>query len=171
MEFIFETQYNAKTMTAMAKALRKTIRKKHSRRSHIFGWIVTALALLLVFSGGFVLDMRTVVTLAAVLAILTVLLFEDRLNGVLAKKRLLPGTEKAVSVFNESGFNTTTEIGRTDWNYEKILIIAETSDFFVFILSANHAQLYDKRSLQGGTAEDFRSFIENATGKAVQTVK
>ncbi len=171
MEFVFETRYNAKTMTAMAKALRKTIRKKHSRRSHIFGWIITAVALLLVFSGGFTLDMRTVVTLAAVLAIVTVLLFEDRINGAIAKKRLLPGTEKAVSVFTENGYSTVTEIGSTDWNYEKIQIIAETADFIVFILSANHAQLYDKRSLQGGSAEDFRSFIEKITGKTVQTVK
>ena len=171
MEFTFETQYNRKTMTSMAKALRKTIRKKHSRRSHIFGWIITAVALILMFSGGFTLDMRSVITLAAVLAIVSALLFEDRLNAAVAAKRLLPGTEKAVAVFSEEGFKTTTEIGSTDWNYEKIQIIAETSDFFVFILNASHAQLYDKRSLQGGSAEEFRCFIEKITGKTVQTVK
>ena len=44
MKFTFETEYNTKTMSVMAKALRKTIRKKHSRRSHIFGWIVSALS-------------------------------------------------------------------------------------------------------------------------------
>lgn len=36
-EFTFETTYNQKAMTTMARALRKTVRKKHSRRSHIFG--------------------------------------------------------------------------------------------------------------------------------------
>ena len=42
--------------------------------------------------------------------------------------------------------------------------------FFVFVFSASHAQLYDKRSLQGGTADEFRRFIEAATGKTVQPV-
>jgi len=40
MEFRFETVYNQKAFTSMAKALRKTIRKKRSKRSHIFGWMV-----------------------------------------------------------------------------------------------------------------------------------
>ena len=33
----------------------------------------------------------------------------------------------------------------------------------------NHAQLYDKTHLQGGTPEDFRRFIEEKTNK--QTVQ
>ena len=40
MEFTFETSYNQKALTTMARALRKTVRKKRSRRSHILGWIV-----------------------------------------------------------------------------------------------------------------------------------
>ena len=47
MEFSFETVYDQKAVTAMAHGLRKTIRKKHSRRSHVFGWFVVALTLLL----------------------------------------------------------------------------------------------------------------------------
>ena len=88
MEFTFETQYNAKTMATMAKALRKTIRRKHSRRSHLFGWIVTVLGLFLVVA-NFALDFRTIVTLVAVLAIVIALVFEDTINGYMAKKRLL----------------------------------------------------------------------------------
>jgi len=170
MEFTFETEYNAKALTAMAKALRKTIRKKHSRRSHIVGWIVIAVGLLLMVKAS-AFDFRAVVTSIALLAVLLSLLFEDRLNGAVAKKRLLAGTEKAASVFSESEFVSTTELGRSEWNYEKIAVIAETADFFVFIFSASHAQLYDKRTLQGGTAEEFRRFIETATGKQVQEVR
>ena len=170
MEFTFETQYNAKTLALMARALRKTIRKKHSRRSHVFGWLVTVLALLLLFSKDeIVFDLRTIITALAALAIVIALLFEDRLNGYVAKKRMLPGTEKAVSVFSESGFLTTTDIGKTEWNYDKIALIAENADFFVFIFTANHAQIYDKRTLTGGTADEFRRFLETATGKTVQT--
>lgn len=170
MEFTFETQYNAKSMAFMAKALRKTVRKKHSRRSHIFGWVVMFLALLLLVSKGVSPAFPTIVTSIVILAILIVFLFEDRINGAVAKKRLLPGTEKAVTVFSESGFFSTTDIGRSEWNYDKIVAIAETDDFFVFIFSANHAQLYDKRNMQGGTADDFRRFIEATTGKRVQPI-
>ena len=36
----FETDYNMETLTAMAKGLRKTVRKKRSRRVHIFAAVV-----------------------------------------------------------------------------------------------------------------------------------
>jgi hypothetical protein len=41
----------------------------------------------------------------------------------------------------------------------------------VFIFSHSHAQLYDKSSLQGGTEERFRTFLEEVTGKKVRRVK
>lgn len=170
MKFTFETHYNAKTMTIMAKALRKTIRKKHSRRSHIFGWLVIALGALFIFIEP-TLDFRTILTLAAVLILFAVLILEDRLNGFVAEKRLLAGTEKAVATFSENSYISTTELGKTEWGYDKIIMLAETADFFVFIFSKSHAQLYDKRSLQGGTPDDFRKFIEAVTGKQVQPIK
>ena len=170
MEFRFETQYNAKTMTAMARALRKTIRKKHSRRSHRLGWFVAVLAILFLFLRGPAFDVRTLVTAAAALVLVAALLFEDRLNGYIAQKRLLAGTERAVAVFTETGFVSETDVGKTEWKYDRIALLAETADFFVFIFSASHAQLYDKRQLQGGTAEEFRRFIQAATGKEIQAI-
>ena len=170
MAFTFETRYDTKALSVMARALRKTVRKKRSRRSHILGWIVIVLALLLVLADGFALDASTIITSLAALSLLLVFLFEDRLNGAVAKKRLLPGTEKAVTVFSEDNFVSTTDVGKTEWNYDMILAVAETPDFFVFIFSKNHGQVYDKRSLQGGTADDFRRFIEAAAGKPVQRI-
>ena len=154
----------------MAKALRKTIRKKHSRRSHIFGGLVIALGALFIFIEP-TMDFRTMLTLAAVLILFAVLILEDRLNGFVAKKRMLSGTEKAVTTFSEKSYFSSTEIGKTEWNYDKIMIIAETADFFVFIFSKSHAQLYDKSSLKGGSADDFRKFIETVTGKQIQPIK
>lgn len=77
MEFTFETQYDAKTMALMARVLRKTVRKKHSRHTHLFGWVVIVLGLLLALSRGGVFDFRTVITLVATMIVLLVLLFED----------------------------------------------------------------------------------------------
>ena len=171
MEFTFETQYNARTMSVMARALRKTVRQKHSRRSHLFGWIVTAMAVLLMTSDGFELHFRSIVTLGVIFVIVMALLFEDQINGYVACKRMLPGMEKAVSVFTREGFTSTTGVGKTEWNYDKIALVAEMKDFFVFIFSHSHAQLYDKSSLQGGTEEEFRAFLEEVTGKKVRRVK
>lgn len=174
MDFTFETVYNQKAMAAMARALRKTIRKKKSRRSHLFGWIVVVLGLLLILPLGgreFTFGLKSAVTLLAVLAIFVVLLWEDQINGYFARKRMLPGTGTASAVFHDEGYHTVTEIGETDWHYDKVAQIAETDDYFVFLFNISHAQLYDKSSIAGGTADEFRRFIEEKTGKAVERIR
>ena len=170
MEFTFETLYNQKALTVMAKALRKTVRKKRSRRSHILGWIVMIMGALLAVNSlrsGVVFNAKNIVTWLAILAIFIVFIWEDALNGYIASKRMLKGTEKATSIFTEEGFASITEIGKTEWNYDKVMQIAETKEYFVFIYSANHAQVYDKSSIQGGTAEEFCRFIEEKTSKKI----
>lgn len=170
MEFVFETDYDRKAMTAMAKGLRKTVRKKHSRRSHIFGWIVIALGLLLSWPSGEV-KASDVLLWAAIAVMLGALLFEDRLNGYFARKKMLPGTDHSKATFTEDGYYSETQMGNTEWKYENISTMAEMKDYFVFLFSKNHAQVYDKRTLTGGTVEDFRAFIRKKTGKIVETVK
>ena len=177
MKFIFETEYNQKALSVMAKCIRKTARAKHSKRSHIFGWIVIALALLLSFSSGdegFVITFKTVITWVVAAAMLIVLLFEDKINGYFARKRMLKGTEKAVATFdaeNQDMFVSQTEVGKTEFNYDKIAMIAETERYFVFVFSTSHAQVYDKNGLSGGTVNEFREFITQRTGKMVMPVK
>lgn len=41
----------------------------------------------------------------------------------------------------------------------------------MFLFSKNHAQVYDKRTLTGGTAEEFRAFMREKTEKAIEIVK
>ena len=98
MEFIFETKYDQKAFTTMARTLRKTVRRKRSRKSHVFGWIVVTLALLLVFAGegGFVLNMKSVLTLAVAAIMILTLIWEDAINGYVALKRTLPGTDRSM---------------------------------------------------------------------------
>ena len=169
MEFIFETAYGQKALTAMARGLRKTLRKKRSRRSHIFGWVIIALALLLVFTSG-TFDFRAVITLLVVLIMFLVLVFEDRINGYLAKKRMMPGTEQAFSHFTDTSFTSATEVGKTEFHYEKNVALAETKDYFIFLFSNNHAQVYDKHTLAGGSVEAFRAFIQQKTGKTLSHI-
>jgi len=177
MQFTFETTNNQKSLSVMAKCIRKTVRKKKSKRSHIFGWIVFVLALLLSFSSGdegFVIDARKIITWIAALAIFIALIFEDKINGYVASKRMLKGTEEAVSIFdteNKESFSSETAVGKTDFYYERIGVISETDRYFVFVYSINRAQVYDKNNLSGGTADEFRKFISEVTNKEIITVK
>lgn len=169
MEFTFETDYNSQALEAMAKVLRKTIRKKRSRLSHIFGWLIIAAAILLTLppSGeALTVDFRAVITWLMAAALLFVLLFEDKLNGYIARKRMLAGMERATTVFSDEGYVTTTNMGKTEFPYDRnISLVAETKDYFVFIFDKSHAQVYDKRTLSGGSVQGFREMLAEKTGK------
>ncbi len=174
MKFTFETTYNQKALTAMAKGIRKPARKRMTARSHFFGWLVIALALLLtLFSikDGFELRANMVVTWLCALVIFVVLLFEDGINGYFARKRMLSGTEKSKACFTEENFRSETEVGSTEWNYDRILMLAETKDYFILVFSISHAQVYDKSTVCGGTADEFRTFICDRTKKTMAYIK
>lgn len=174
MEFRFETTYDQKGLTAMARALRKTIRKKRSRRSHIFGWCIVALAVLLVAAErmlGEPWSVRDTLNLGVGVILIVILFTEDQVNAFFAKKKLLPGTSSAKCVFTEEGYISATENATTEFHYEAVQQVCETADYFVLLLSRQHGQIYDKASLSGGTAEEFRSFITEKTGKPIAYIK
>lgn len=173
MEFKCETAYNQEAITMMAKAIRKTARQKRSRRSHVFGIIVIILAILLTLPLGdkeFVLDFRTVITWLAAAILFFTLIFEDKMNGYLARKHMLPGLDKATVTFREEGYHSETALGSSEFKYNTIMLLVETADYFVFVFSQNHAQVYSKKSITGGTVEEFREFIKNAAGKEIQKI-
>ena len=137
MEFKFETAYNQEAITAMAKALRKTVRSKKSRRSHIFGVIVVIMAILLTLPIGdkeFVLNFKTIITWLVAAVLIFVLLFEDKINGYMARKRMLPGLAQSIVTFREDSYYSETAVGNSEFKYHNIISLAETSDYFVFIL-------------------------------------
>ena len=169
MNYTFETAYTPAAMAVMARALRKTIRARRSKRSHRFGVLVILLGLLLMLSAEAV-TFRLILTSIAIAVILFALIFEDRLNGYFAYKRILPGTLSSRVLFSEEGYHSETAVGTSDFRYESILMLAEHKDYFVFIFSASHAQLYDKRTLTGGSCEEFKAFLAARTGKEFITV-
>ena len=119
---------------------------------------------------SFAIDFKKVITWAAALAIIVSFIFEDWLNGYFAKKRMLKGTEKSTSTFDTeiaTAFISETAIGKSEFSYDKVAQIAETERYFIFIFSENHAQVYDKVSISGGTVDEFREFISKVTNKTV----
>lgn len=174
MEFTFDTVYDQKAVTAMARGLRKTIRKKHSRRSRIFGWLVILLILLLTVpldGAPPIVEGRTIITWGAGAMILVALLFEDKLNAWFARRRMMVGTDRATSVFTEESYSSKTAAGETQWRYDNIREIAEDKNYFVFVFDKRYAQVYAKQGMTGGTVEEFRSFIGGKTGKEIQTIR
>ena len=172
MEYTFETTYDLDALTAMTKALRKTVRRKKSSRSHIFGWILVWLVVLLSLPRGeaYVIDPQRIVTWLAAAAIVVALLFEDKLNALIVKKRMLPGLLTSTATFAPEGYSSVTEVGSSEFSYDNILALAETERYFIFIFSPSHAQVYDKSSILGGSCEDFAAFITCTTQKTIQKV-
>ena len=171
MKFTVETNYDQKTMTALAHGLRKTVRAKRSKRTHCFGWIIVVLSMLLLWSRDFQLSPQSIVTLLVVLLLIATLLWEDSINGYIARRRLLKGLDKAVTEFHEDGYETITAIGKTQWNYDVMSQIVEMNDYFLFVFDQSHGQVYAKKGITGGTVEEFRSFIEGKTKKEVKTIR
>ena len=163
--FSFETDYDMETFISMARALRMTVRIKHSKRSHILGLGVAFLGVASIILWG-----PELLIIAAIAVIILALIFEDKLNAWFAMKRMLSGMEKARSDFYEDRYVSATEIGTTEWHYDKIKAIAEDQDYFIFIFSESHTQAYDKRKMSRGTGVDFRTFLVQKTGLNVQRI-
>ena len=169
MEFHFTTVYDRACMTAMAKALRKTVRRKHSRRTNLFGILLIAFVLLMwlpIVTGRRSADFGDIVSLIAIIFVAVVLWKEDSLNALLAGRRMLPGSQKAEATFTQTGYRSVTEAATTEWTYENMTLaaICDVGDYVVFALNKILAQAYDKRTITGGSIEDFYRFIEQKTG-------
>ncbi len=168
MEIRVKTIYDRKALTAMARGMRKTVRRKRSRRSRIVGWVLVALALLL-GAGDLILDpgWEGWLDLAVAALLLAVLLTEDQINGLLAGRKLLPGSREVETVFTDADYVTTIQNAQTRWSYESIRAIAEGTEFIVLALSNRHAQAYDKGGISAGTAEELLALLRDKTGLPV----
>ena len=174
MAFEIHSDITNRSMTIASRAMRRVLRRKRSIMWAIFGWSVFLFnALLLIpFDGEpFVLDVRTVTSLLAEVMLLSVLLFQDRFNGMIACKNTLAGTKDYHVVFGEESYTVVTEVTTSTFRYELIDAMAESQDYIIFLMKKRYAQPLDKRTLTGGTVEEFKRFLEEKTGKTFRHVK
>ena len=88
MEFIFETDYDQKAITVMARALRKTIRRKRSRRSLMLGILVILLGIIFSIppeNQELQITSSFIVTWIAIIVMCVVLVFQDKINAYFAR--------------------------------------------------------------------------------------
>ena len=174
MTFEIHSDITNRSMTIAARAMRRVLRRKRSIMWAIFGWSVFLFnALLLIpFDGEpFVLDARTLISLLAEVILLSVLLFQDRFNGMIARKNALAGTKEYHVAFGEDSYTVVTAATTSTFRYELIDALAESQDYIILLMKKRYAQPLDKRTLTGGTVEEFKRFLEKKTGKTFRRVK
>lgn len=169
MEFACHTTYDQKALTAMARAVRKTVQAKRSRQIRFYAWVIIGLLLVsLWLSWGSV--WLTVLHCAVILALLLISWKEDSINAYFAKRKALPGTDSADTKFYSDYYLVKTAAAETKWQYEKILALAESGGYLVFVMGNNHALAMEKAALEGGSISEFYRFIEEKSGHRVQKI-
>ena len=174
MTFEIHSDITNRSMTIASRAMRRVLWRKRSIIWAIFDWSVFLFnALLLIpFDGEpFSLDAGTVISLLVEVMLLSVLLFQDRLNGIIACKNTLAGTKEYHVVFGEESYTVVTEVTTSTFRYELIDAMAESQDYMILLMKKRFAQPLDKRTLTGGTVEEFKRFLEEKTGKTFRRVK
>lgn len=169
MEFTCHTTYDQHALTAMARAIRKTVRTKQSRWIHLYARVMIGLLLVsLWLSWGNLL--QTVLHGAVIAALLLIEWKEDALNAYFAKRKALPGTDTADTTFFSDHFLVKTAAAESKWQYDKILALAETGDYLVLVMGKNHALAMEKAALEGGSLSAFFHFLEEKSEQKIQNV-
>ena len=93
------------------------------------------------------------------------------LNGMIARKNALAGTKEYHVAFGGDSYTVVTAATTSTFRYELIDAMAESQDYIIFLMKKRYAQPLDKRTLTGGTVEEFKRFLEEKTGKTFRRVK
>lgn len=169
MEFTCHTTYGQKALTAISRAVRRTVRVKTSRRMRLYaGGLIGILFVCIWITWGEI--WQTTASCAAIVLLLLVNWQEDAINGYFAKRKALPGTSSADTVFYPDHYLVKTAAAETRWQYEKILALAETRDYYVLVVGKNHAMAIEKTTLEGGSISEFCRFLEEKSGHKIQNV-
>ena len=169
MEFTCHTTYDQKTLTAMARAVRRTVRAKRNRMVRAWAWVIIGLlAVSLWASWGNV--WQTAADCIVIAALLVIRWKEDALNAYFAKRKALPGTSAADTTFYPDHYLVKTAAAESKWQYDKILALAETGAYLVLVMGRNHALAMEKATLEGGSLPEFRRFLEEKSGRKIHNI-
>lgn len=169
MEFSFEMNYNQKSMTAMARAIRKGLQEEQDKKSRIIGWIFVVLAAAVLLFSGKTGWMQIVGGILVVL-FAAYLVWQDNVNAFLALQKLGTKLRKGQWLFREDGYFSNTEAGESDYSYKNIFMMVESGDYMFLVFHEGTAHIIDMSTIQGGTADDFRRLLRRQTSLTIQKV-
>lgn len=168
--FIIQTEIDQKSMTALARMTRRTLRRGRNGPVRMLAWFVVVLESFLTFiyiragAGGWLVN----ALLACIM--LSCILGEDYVNGAIGLRQILPASRTVNATFKEDGYVHRTQAGESWWPYRQIRFIVESQDHFAFLLDRTHGQIYDKSGFTWGDPDGFREFIQRKTGLKIQKV-
>lgn len=169
---INQTAVDQKAMTALAKMSRKSLRRGRSGPVRTLAWFIVVLEVYLTYiyiRGG---ESEWWINALLGAFMLGCLLAEDRVNGMVGLRKVLPNSREVNATFKDgSCYVHRTQAAESWWPYREIQAICETEDYFALLLSRNHGQIYDKKGFSWGTPDEFREFIQKKTGLKVQKVR
>lgn len=169
MELTFEMNYNQKAMTAMARAIRVGLQEEQNKKSKIIGWIFVVLSAVILLSAGKTGWMQIVGGIVVIL-FAAYLIWQDQVNGALALWKLPAKMRQGQWLFREDGYFSNTEVGESDYSYEKIFMMVESCGYMILVFHEGSAHIIDLSTVQGGTADDFRRLLRKKTSLTIQKV-
>lgn len=170
-EYVVETRVDRRAMTALARAARKTLRRRRSRRVHTFGLLVTVFLLMVAVGGRLAGEERWWLNLLLALLMMAVTQSEDIINGLIGLRQVPGGSREVTAAFDGTRYIHRTQTAETRWSYDRVQTVCETGEYFVFLLDDHHGQIYAKSGFTRGTPMAFREFITRKTGKPVQNIQ
>ena len=171
--FTVEQTYDIHTMTALNRAARKVVRKWYNLLRAVVWLLLILSAGTMLFSicfGIFDLPDDWIFPTSCVL-MLAFLVFEDKLNGWISLRSLLPGTAHSTTVFTDEAYTVTTETTVTEYQYSGITGLCEVGDYYICFLGKKHGQCFDKRGFTQGDPAAFRVWLEQKTGLTFRKIK
>lgn len=168
--FIIQTEIDQKSMTALARMTRRTLRRGRNGPVRMLAWFIVVLELFLTYiyiragAGGWLIN----VLLACIM--LACILGEDYVNGAIGLRQILPSGRTVNASFKEDGYVHRTQAGESWWPYRQIRAIVESRDHFALLLDRTHGQIYDKKGFTWGDPDGFREFIQRKTGLKILKV-
>ena len=168
--FIIQTEIDQKSMTALARMTRRTLRRGRNGPVRMLAWFIVVLELFLTYiyiragAGGWLIN----VLLACIM--LACILGEDYVNGAIGLRQILPSGRTVNASFKEDGYVHRTQAGESWWPYRQIRAIVESRDHFALLLDRTHGQIYDKKGFTWGNPDGFREFIQRKTGLKILKV-
>lgn len=178
MEYVFVTEPDYRAYTIAAKAIRKTSSKALRIFSNFFAIFFTGMILLMIMYATAIVygdedigAMMPVLGIFFLMVIVFYFIFQDSSNGSTIRERTMKGAEKTTIVFASEAYTVAADTVKSEYQYNGIDNIAETTNYFVLVLGINRAVICDKRGISQGTVEDFRGFIEEKTNKKIISIK
>jgi len=170
MEFVNHTVIGSKELTALARGARKSVRRKKGRIVRTLGTLIIVLNLFFAWTSFRIGDTRWWVNAVLALFLLVVIFGEDRLNGAVNAKYILPEAREVTASFADAMYTHASSMSDSRFSYDQIQAVCETSDYFLFYLNRNLGQIYAKDGFTKGTPMAFREFITRKTGLSITNI-